>query len=153
MTWSEESRLSDDTGRDREPAVARASIDRIVVAWQHNTTTEDGRQINYTYSDDAGQTWTGPTRLDDPSEIQEVHQPDPAADAGNNVLATFVGYSSTTDRWGLHYISSADNGATWGAVAFLQDGHQPSIDAATGGQWVLSWSQGRCFDHPRWGYL
>ena len=138
MTWSEESRLSDDTGRDHRPAVARASTDRIIVAWQHNTTTDERPVINYTYSDDAGQTWTGPTRLDDPAEIENANQPDLAADAGNNVLATFVGYSSTTDRWGIHYISSADNGATWGAVTFLQDGDHPSIDAATGGQWVLS---------------
>ncbi len=164
MTWSganQDSDVSATPGYNSNPAVVRASQDRIIVAYENKQQTEEGiHQLVYRYTDDAGNTWQPAAdpffgRLDDVAGFHDARQPDLAADAGNNVIAVFQGCRETSGEHvcGIFTRQSTDNGATWAdAVVVHDEGHDPSIDAATTGQWVMSWTQDVCPNVEPLGY-
>ena len=158
MTWSgvdQDSDVSATPGYNSNPAVVRASQDRIIVAYenQQQGEKEGFRQLVYRYTDDAGKTWQPAAdpffgRLDDAVfGFHDANQPDLAADAGINVIAVFNACRETPGEHvcGIFSRQSTDNGATWADPLLVQNnGHEASIDAGTTAEWVLTWTQDVC---------
>jgi len=103
-----------------EPSIAFDQTDsnRIAIGWrQFNTISSNFRQAGWSYTTDAGQTWTFPGVIE-----PGVFRSDPVLDSDSD--GNFY-YNSLTvsgeDFWCDVFISS-DGGATWDAGTFAQGG-------------------------------
>ena len=141
-------------GHNFNPAVVRASQDRIIVAWL-NQDVDDNRSLLYRYTDDFGVNWepsAGHLRLDDTPGISNVRHVDLAADNGNGVAAAFWACRDSDGVCGTFVRKSDDNGATWSLPALVaENGTQPSI-AAEDFSWKLTYTLRECPDLPFLGY-
>lgn len=157
LSWSNAKALQGwatvDNSNDNTAAIMYGN-GRFIVIVQSNyatdTTTADN-DLRYYYSDDAGATWTGPAFLNS----------DAATDASNKVDTNVRFATDGAGKWmavwnseplpfgidrDLYFATSADNGATWSAMALVNtwangdnafDG-DPNI-AYSDGVWGVAW--------------
>ena len=95
-------------GRPAFPGITARAGGRVSVAWQDFATGD--WDILVTHSDDDGETWSTPIRVND-SALGDQFMPALATGADGSLHA--VWYDSRTGNVNLVYARSADGGSTW----------------------------------------
>lgn len=86
-------------------------------------------QYNLTYRRFNGSTWSSPLTIGTTTEF--FSYPKIAAATTNNIMAVAADQASSKPI--LKHAASADGGANWGSLQYLNDGHYPNTDADTTG--------------------
>ena len=112
QTFGDIQNLSNDDFRSIDPSIAAFNND-VYVAWD-NETTDDGRQIFFVASNDNGQTFGDIQNLSN-DEDKRFDQSDVAA-FKNDV---YVAWQTDEDDGEIFFVSSNDNGQTFGDIQNL----------------------------------
>lgn len=158
LTWSAPAYVNTnadvDTGDDMLPSLATDNRGRWIVAWQHVNPSNSELDLYYAISDNLGQTWTNPARLNTngATDTGNDEQVQIAYGSGNTWVAVWrtsdpLGAANLTGN-NIVFARSTNNGANFSTPALLNDfgahqtGHEASPRIATngGGTWVAVWS-------------
>lgn len=137
LTWSADSRLTDDTARSWTPSMAVG--DSVVCVVWHDTRDGVSGKVYSRRSTDAGVTWQLGTRLSFDTAKSEV----PAV-AASGAAVHLVWRDSRDARfyWEIYYRSSTDAGQTWSG--------ETRLTTATGIKWNPSVAVAGTLVHVVW---
>jgi hypothetical protein len=124
-TWGPEFLVYDQGLHDsRDPTLTRLSTGRILCAF-FRYSPNDGPLI--VYSDDDGDTWSAPVRLDATATHEYVCGAPVEMPNGDVLLVSYFGNTQIA-RQSSRLWKSTDQGQTWTAVTVIADGNDPAYD-------------------------
>ena len=155
-SWEDAHLISkDETGANITPTLAASGLDTFTVAWSswRADNDDEGRwEIQYSQSDDTGETWSDPAPVMSPAEQVDAgesaewnaREPQLAADGrGRWALLWKAGAPLGVDAPIRHSVSK-DNGLTWNSHGVLADpggeNSRPALAADGSGNWMAVWS-------------
>ena len=161
QTWTAPAALNTtaatDSGKDYDPEVTTDSTDNWVAVWESSDslggTIGMDRDILFSRSTDAGQTWTAPAFLNTNATTDSGgdYDPEVTTDSMGDWVAVWYSYDSlggpVGSDWDILFSRSTDAGQTWTAPAALNanaatdsggDLH-PQVTTDSMGNWVAVW--------------
>ena len=137
VTWSDDTRLTEDSAKSHFPSIAAAGDTVHVVWWDERT----GWDIHYKRSTDAGVTWSDDVALT--TTLGLSMWPSVAVSEGSVHVVWFDDRDGNQE---IYYKRSTDGGATWGADARLTNASFYSEYPVVAAEWPfvhVAWSDNR----------
>ncbi|MCG2826510.1 MAG: hypothetical protein L6265_07980 [Thermoplasmatales archaeon] len=144
--WSKDIRLTNDTANSLHPSIAVDLNGTIYVVWEEARDIEQSGYwgIYFTKSNDGGETWSNPERINAPSN--DGHAPNIIIDQNNTIHVVWSGAPIEENYYEIYYKKSTDGGNAWSEDIRLtyapDDSFTPKI-VAYGNTLHLVWSDKR----------
>ena len=136
VSWSEDTQLTFDSGKDLKPVICQMSDESIWIVW--SSSRSGGYDIYAKTSSDNGDSWSSAIRLTVDSSLDKM----PSIAQMSNGAVWVVWASDRTGNYDLYYKVSSDLGVSWSDATQLTSG--PKIDSnpcalqtADGKMWVF----------------
>ncbi|HKZ93993.1 MAG TPA: exo-alpha-sialidase [Candidatus Bathyarchaeia archaeon] len=141
VSWSAETQLTTDLGKDILSSTAQTNDGHIWVVWMSTRSGND--DLFYKTSVDNGLTWTGDQQLTQDSDDDRA----PCVTQVQNGITWVVWSSNRQGNFEIYYKTSSDNGASWSGEARLTRDPDfdlfPSIAQARDGTIWVAWDSDR----------
>ncbi|HTX88230.1 MAG TPA: sialidase family protein [Bacteroidales bacterium] len=141
LTWSIPEAITDSAGNAWNAAIS-VNGPAVHVVWREIDTLDNHRSSHYIHSMDGGTTWDAPVTLDSP-----VANWPAVASSGNNVyVVNDIVTSSSPYNTEIFFLTSADNGFTWGShrqITFAVGRSEDEAIHAQGQDLFMSWNDNR----------
>lgn len=134
-------------GRIRIASIPSLAVDPkngnlyVVYNYKQSKKADDDSDIAFVMSEDRGQTWTSPVKINDDSTKNDQFMPWVASAGGGNVLVMFYDRRDDPSNWNIHlYVAqSLDGGKTW--LHNKRVTCKPFVPAATSGCYMGDYNQ------------